>query len=109
MGLSAIAAKAVRWLLKAFGAYRKHKADINLAIGLIKKTGFATKQLERFMELQAKVEKRWGARTNAFAKIERAAKAKKAVVLDAADTRYLFEFKRIFDKTIRRPIQKLTR
>lgn len=108
MGLSAIAAMAVRWLLRAFGVYRKHKADINLAVSLIKKTGFATKQLERFMQFQARVEKRWGARTNAWGKIERAAKAKKAVVLDAADTKYLAEMKRIFDRTIKKPIQKLT-
>ena len=75
MVLKAIAVKAVKWLVRAFTWYRRRDGDIKMVVGILKTLGVASKQLERFTALQEKVERKFGARTDAWRKIERAAKA----------------------------------
>ncbi len=109
MGLKTIAVKAVKWLVRAFNWYRGRNTEVKYVLGVMKRLGFATKQIEKFTRLLEKVERTSGARTDAWGKIQRGAKQNRAAALDAADTKYLYQFKRAFDKAIKKPFQKSTR
>jgi hypothetical protein len=104
--LSVAASAAVRWLTRAWRVYRTYQTEINMGMAAIKNMGFATKMVTKFFELQAKVERTVGAKTDAWRKIHNGARDKRSVTLSIEDVRYLNKFKGVFDKTIKRVVKK---
>ena len=102
MAVSALAVKAIHWIVKAFRFYRSRRTEFNTAIVALRAAGIATKQLEKFSDGLKKVEETVGAHTHAWPEIALAARGKRAPELTAADAKYLNAFKKLFDKTIKK-------
>ena len=102
MGIGSLAIKAVTWLKRAVGFIR-HNRELTktIAMSVFANNERIAKRVEKFFTKAARVETMWGAHTNAWGLIEDGAKRGDAVTLPVAEVKYLNQFKRAFDKTIK--------
>jgi hypothetical protein len=98
-----VARKAIKWLGIAGNWVSDHEDQLKILGSILAQNKHLTKYVGKFFELMQKAEATVGAHTHAWSTIEQAAKNNQGGSnLTAADIKYLYEFKKIFDKTIKR-------
>ena len=96
MGVGKYAKQAIQWLIGAAKTIFDRNTEVS-------------KMLNRFLLGIAKVEQHQGAHTSFWSKTEEAAKAGTVPEYTAEEIAYINQFKRVFDKNLKKPLQRLTR
>ena len=97
IAVGALAVRALRWLGRAYKFWRSKNVEFDVAIKALRVAGIGNRLLEKIAKRLHKVEETEGAHTSAWSKIDRAKKQKRGLTLTAAEVKYLFAFKKVFD------------
>ncbi len=109
MGVGKYAKQAIQWLIGAAKTIFDRNTEVSNFVASAKALGFESKMLNRFLLGIAKVEQHQGAHTSFWSKTEEAAKAGTVPEYTAEEIAYINQFKRVFDKNLKKPLQRLTR
>ncbi len=113
MGIGKFAARAVSWISKAIKWWKGNRAARAIVRGVLAEVADQVPRAQRYLGELDKLERGIGANTRLFDKVERAkARIKRGtpdvtVTLDAAEIEYLFLFKKLWDKYVKRPLRSL--
>ncbi len=106
IAVGALAAKAIRWLVRSFKFWRSNKTEFSAALAVLKAAGLAPKILEDMSSDLRKVEETLGAHTSVWSKTDKAKKQKSGLTLTVAEVKYLYAFKRVFDKRFKKRFKR---
>jgi len=101
MGTLKWARMAIAWLVKKAKLIKANRVKIREVTKMLAEGTKYQLQVERFFEKVAKIEATVGATTTAWKMIGEA-KPGEDIVLPAAEVRYLKEFKKAFDQTLKK-------
>ena len=101
MGIGLLARKALEWIGRIIGLAQTPVGKEFTRTILGKVLG---DRAPHMMKKLAQLEATYGAHTSAWPKLENGANLGQDVALSADEVKYLYEFKRIWDKHIKRPM-----
>lgn len=103
MNIGRLALKALTWIGRIIGLIETPAGRNFLNVILGKVLG---DKAPHYLKKLAQLEQTIGAHTSAWPKIENGAKTNQSVLLDSTEAMYLYEFKRLWDKHIKAPMDK---